>query len=262
MNEGKGIQVEIVDNVSNELWKLHPTLHFMRGELMSMAKATGQYSGRKDSAMMADARLFLDDFETEYMMYTPSEALLKQIDSVLRSKLLNAGSGLITLPTFRLLLVGGNWCSDTRMGLPRMCKVLDQLMLISEGNVVISKNELEVSSIRLVFDYLRVDRDKKFIELDKAHKYILHGGLSNVMDGSTGGINLKQEKGGRVPEVIFSQKYVSKNNAEVLLDQVEDSWVFMGSIIETPMKSWEADFLKLFVEGVDASFYQDLKFSK
>jgi hypothetical protein len=262
MNEGKGIQVEIVDNVSNELWKLHPSLHFMRGELMSMAKATGEYSGPSDSAMMADARLFLDDFETEYMMYTPSEALLKQMDSVLRSKVLNAGSGLITLPTFRLLLIGGNWCSDTRMGLPRMCKVLDQLMLISEGNIVISKNELEVSSIRLVFDYLRVDRDKKFIELDKAHKYILHGGLSNVMDGSAGGINLKQEKGGRVPEVIISQKVVSNNNVEVLIDQAEDNWFFLGSIIETPMKSWEEDFLHFFDKTLNASFYQDIKLNK
>jgi hypothetical protein len=267
MTVNKGIQVEIVDNVSNELWKLHPTLHFMRGELMVMAKATGDYSASSgsmvdDSAMRADAQLFWDDFETEYMMYSPSEALLKQLDSVLRSKVLNAGSGLITLPTFRMLMIGGNWCSDTRMGLPRLCKVLDQLMLTSEGNVVISKTELEVSSVRLILDYLHVDRDKKFIESDKAHKYVLHGGLSNIMDGSTGGINLKQEKAGRVPEVVFSQKFVSRNSAEVLVDQVDDSWVFMGSILETPIKSWEADFLKLFVETVDASFYQDLQFKK
>ena len=234
---------------------------------MAMAKATGDYSASSgsmvdDSAMRADAQLFWDDFETEYMMYSPSEALLKQLDSVLRSKVLNAGSGLITLPTFRMLMIGGNWCSDTRMGLPRLCKVLDQLMLTSEGNVVISKTELEVSSVRLVLDYLRVDRDKKFIESDKAHKYVLHGGLSNIMDGSTGGINLKQEKAGRVPEGVFSQKFVSRNSAEVLVDQVDDSWVFMGSILETPIKSWEADFLKLFVETVDASFYQDLQFKK
>ncbi len=267
MTVNKGIQVEIIDNVSNELWKLHPTLHFMRGELMAMAKATGDYSASSgsmvdDSAMRADAQLFWDDFETEYMMYSPSEALLKQLDSVLRSKVLNAGSGLITLPTFRMLMIGGNWCSDTRMGLPRLCKVLDQLMLTSEGNVVISKTELEVSSVRLILDYLRVDRDKKFIESDMAHKYVLHGGLSNIMDGITGGINLKQEKAGRVPEVVFSQKFVSRNSAEVLVDQVDDSWVFMGSILETPIKSWEADFLKLFVETVDASFYQDLQFKK
>jgi hypothetical protein len=267
MNEGKGVQLEIVDNVSNELWKLHPTLHFMRGELMSMAKSTGDYAPGlgttlNDSAMQADAQLFWDDFETEYMMYSPSEALLKQLDSVLRSKVLNAGSGLITLPTFRMLMIGGNWCSDTRMGLPRLCKVLDQLMLTSEGNVVISKTELEVSSVRLVLDYLRVDRDKNFIESEKAHKYVLHGGLSNVMEGSTGGINLKQEKAGRVPEVVLSQKFVSKNSAEVLVDQVDDSWVFMGSIVETPMKSWEADILKLFIETVDASFYQDIQFKK
>ena len=267
MNEGKGIQLEIVDNVSSELWKLHPTLHFMRGELMAMAKASGDYSASSglvvnDSAIRADAQLFWDDFETEYMMYSPSEGLLKQLDSVLRSKVLNAGSGLVTLPTFRLLMIGGNWCSDTRMGLPRLCKVLDQLMVTSEGNVVISKTELEVSSVRLVLDYLRVDRDKKFIESEKAHKYILHGGLSNVMEGSTGGFHLKQEKAGRVPEVVFSQKFVSKNSVEVLVDQVDDSWVFMGSIIETPMKSWEADILKLFVETVDASFYQDIQFKK
>ena len=240
---------------------------FYEGGVDVMAKATREYSASSgsmvdDSAMRADAQLFWDDFETEYMMYSPSEALLKQLDSVLRSKVLNAGSGLITLPTFRMLMIGGNWCSDTRMGLPRLCKVLDQLMLTSEGNVVISKTELEVSSVRLVLDYLRVDRNKKFIESDKAHKYVLHGGLSNIMDGSTGGINLKQEKAGRVPEGVFSQKFVSRNSAEVLVDQVDDSWVFMGSILEMPIKSWEADFLKLFVEAVDASFYQDLQFKK
>jgi hypothetical protein len=267
MTENKGIQVDIVDNVSNELWKLHPTLHYMRGELNSMSKMTGEYAHRtgsavKDSAMVADAQLFWNDFETEYMMYTPSETLLKQLDSVLRSKVLNAGSGLITLPTFRLLMVGGNWCSDTRMGLPRLCKVLDQLMLISEGNVVISKNELEVSNIRLVLDYLRVDRDKNFIESQKARQYLLHGGLSNVKDGGTGGINLNLEKAGRVPEVLFSQKLLSNKSAEVLVDQAEDSWIFMGSIIEMPMKSWEADMLKFFAESVDATLLIDPQIKK
>ena len=251
MNNSRGVTLEIVDNVSNELWKLHPTLHFMRGELMAMAGLAGDYasshgSTANDSQMRADAQLFCNDFETEYMMYSPSQAVLKQMDSVLRSKVLNAGSGLITLPTFRMLMIVGNWCSDTRMGVPRLCKVLDQLMLTSEGNVVVSKNELEVSGVRLIFDCLRVDRDKKFIDYHKAHKYILHGGLSNVMDGSTGGINLKEEKAGLVPEVLFSRQIPSNNNVEVLVDEAEEGWVFMGSILEMPQKSWEADLLSQF----------------
>jgi hypothetical protein len=252
--ENKGTQISIVDNASSELWKLHPTLHYMRGELMSMAQRDAEYahgsgSETTDSTMKADAQLFWNDFETEYMMYTPSETVLKQLDSLLRSKVQNVGSSLITLPTFRLIMIGGNWCSDTRMGLPRLCKVLDQLMLISEGNVVISRNELEVSQMRLKLDYLRVDRDKNFIESQKAHQYILHGGLSQVMDGSTGGIQVKQEKAGRVPEVILSQKFASKNQAEVLLDPAEESWAFLGSVIEMPMKSWEADLLKFFASA-------------
>lgn len=250
-NNSKGVTLEIVDNVSNKLWKLHPTLHFMRGELMAMARLAGDYasshgSTANDSQMRADAQLFYNNFETEYMMYSPSQAVLKQMDSVLRSKVLNAGSGLITLPTFRMLMIVGNWCSDTRMGLPRLCKVLDQLMLTSEGNVVVSKNELEVSGVRLIFDCLRVDRDKKFIDYQKAHKYILQGGLSNVMDGSTGGINLKEEKAGLVPEVLFSRQIASKNNVEVLVDQAEEGWVFMGSILEMPQKSWESDLVSQF----------------
>ena len=69
MNNSRGVTLEIVDNVSNELWKLHPTLHFMRGELMAMAGLAGDYasshvSTSNDSQMRADAQLFCNDFET------------------------------------------------------------------------------------------------------------------------------------------------------------------------------------------------------
>jgi hypothetical protein len=76
MNEGKGIQLEIVDNVSSELWKLHPTLHFMRGELMAMAKASGDYSAGSglvvsDSAIRFWRRLVSGKYQRRPVSFGP-----------------------------------------------------------------------------------------------------------------------------------------------------------------------------------------------
>ena len=233
MNNSKGVTLEIVDNVSNELWQLHPTLHFMRGELMAMARLAGDYassdgSTANDSEMRADAQLFWDEMETEYMSYEPSELVVAEIDSALRLM----KSDMVGMPCrIDLLMIGGNWCSDTRMGLPRLCKVLDVLMASTEGNVVRNREELECAGVLIRLDYRRVNREKKLIDGAFAGD-VFFGGKSVVI--------------GRVPELAVAKlpkkSGVQGSGADV--DFAAES-VYVGSILEMPQVSWEADLLAL-----------------
>lgn len=223
-----GLAIDIVDNVNNELWRLHPALNYLKSELGGMALAQGLYQGG-DSTMKADAALFWQDIEQEYMTYEPNAAVIKALDSVLRVRT----EAMAGRPSqIDLLMIGGNWCSDTRMGLPRLCKVLDVLMASTEGNVVRNREELEYVGAVIRMDYRRVNRDKKLIDGAFAG-YVFFGGKSVVIS--------------RVPEVCVAHTWKSipsiGGNPDV--DFAAES-VYVGSILETPQVSWEADLLALF----------------
>lgn len=222
-----GLAIDIVDNVNNELWRLHPALHYLKSEV-ALAHLQG-LNQDGDSALRADAALFLQEMEQEYMAYEPNAAVIKALDSVLRVRT----EAMAGRPSqIDLLMIGGNWCSDTRMGLPRLCKVLDVLMASTEGNVVRNREVLEYAGAVIRMDYRRVNRDKKLIDGAFAGD-LFFGGKSVVIS--------------RVPEVCVAHTWKSNpstgGNPDV--DFAAES-VYAGSIVETPQVSWEADLLALF----------------
>lgn len=219
--------IGIVDNVNNELWRLHPALHYLKSEV-ALAHAQG-LNQDGDSALRADAALFLQEMEGEYMTYEPNAAIIKALDSVLRVRT----EAMAGRPShIDLLMIGGNWCSDTRMGLPRLCKVLDVLMASTEGNVVRNREELECAGVLIRLDYRRVNREKKLIDGAFAGD-VFFGGKSVVI--------------GRVPELAVAHSWKSVpsplgGNPDV--DFAAEP-VYVGSILEMPQVSWEADLLAL-----------------
>ena len=74
-SQGGGVAIDIVDNVNNELWRLHPALHYLKSEV-SLAHLQG-FNQDGDSALRADAALFLQEMEGEYMSYEPSISVIK-----------------------------------------------------------------------------------------------------------------------------------------------------------------------------------------
>ena len=218
--------IGIVDNVNNELWRLHPALHYLKSEV-ALVHAQG-LNQDGDSALRADAALFLQEMETEYMAYEPNTAIIKALDSVLRVRT----EAMAGRPShIDLLMIGGNWCSDTRMGLPRLCKVLDVLMGSTEGNVVRNREELECAGVLIRLDYRRVNREKKLIDGAFAGD-VFFGGKSVEI--------------GRVPElaVAHSWKSVPSLGGNPDVDFAAEP-VYVGSVLEMPQVSWEADLLAL-----------------
>jgi hypothetical protein len=219
--------IGIVDNVNNELWRLHPALHYLKSEVALVHLQGLNQDG--DSALRADAALFLQEMEGEYMTYEPNAAIIKALDSVLRVRT----EAMAGRPShIDLLMIGGNWCSDTRMGLPRLCKVLDVLMASTEGNVVRNREELECAGVLIRLDYRRVNREKKLIDGAFAGD-VFFGGKSVVI--------------GRVPELAVAHSWKSVpsplgGNPDV--DFAAEP-VYVGSVLEMPQVSWEADLLAL-----------------
>lgn len=203
-------KIEIMDNVQSEIWKSHPMMGYMKANLESMALGINGFELEATDELKADARTFWEEFDSEYMMYIPNDEILKRMDSLLRT---NGGN----VKFWEIEIVGGNWCSDTRIGVPRLCKVLDELMHISEDNEVLGNGDIRVSGSRIKIVYRRVNREKKFIDEKDRTEHIY----------------------GRVPEInlFFKGDLANKGISEL-----------SGSIIETPMKTWEQDLLMLFAK--------------
>lgn len=90
-----------------------------------------------DSATAGWAKKFIDGFEAEFRNYKPDEKTTRAI-SKYTDKL-------------SVKVIGGNWCSDTRREVPRLCKVLYYSGMSADR-----------------YEYYRVTRDKKAVEDDFA----------------------------------------------------------------------------------------------
>ena len=91
-----------------------------------------------DSLQKVNSEKFMQSIATEYSSYRPDNAVLGELNGLWSDSL-------------SVKVIGGNWCSDTRRELPRICKVLD-----------------DIGAKVDFFDYYKVDRDKKPVQQDFA----------------------------------------------------------------------------------------------
>lgn len=131
-----------------ELWGIAPSMMMLRESLIKQQKMTASMvdlsggdieKARIDSTRMADLTVFLGNFIFDYEDYICDEEAAEQLHRIF-NKLEKSGRKM------RVVMVGGNWCSDTKSGVPAVCRVLDEADY--PGNI----------------DYFRVDREKRFID--------------------------------------------------------------------------------------------------
>lgn len=133
------------------------------------------YSTLKDSIESSEAKQFLAVINSRYDAYKPSALTMNLLAEKYKLD-----------PNCRVVIWGGNWCSDTHEGIPELLKVLDGL---------------HFSPVNM--EYHRVSKNKMKVD----------------------GYELK-EGFGAVPRVTFYRGEME-----------------LGSVIEFPKKSWEADML-------------------
>jgi thiol-disulfide isomerase/thioredoxin len=92
----------------------------------------------QDTLAHTIASRFLQSIPADYNDYHPDSAAL-------------AGLKAIWSDSIEIRVIGGNWCSDTRRQLPRLCKVLDALGANAEH-----------------FGYYLINKDKKALNNDFA----------------------------------------------------------------------------------------------
>lgn len=91
-----------------------------------------------DSLQKTNAEKFVQSITTEYSAYNPDNSIVADLK--------NRWNDSISVK-----VIGGNWCSDTRRELPRLCKLLDAVGANAD-----------------LFGYYKVDRDKKPVQQDFA----------------------------------------------------------------------------------------------
>jgi len=94
-----------------------------------------------DSLQKALAEKFVQSIATEYNSYHPDSASMAELK-------------LRWNDSLSVKVIGGNWCSDTRQQLPRLCNVLDAIGANAES-----------------FGYYKVNKDKKALSNDFAAKH-------------------------------------------------------------------------------------------
>ncbi|MCC7298038.1 MAG: thioredoxin family protein [Bacteroidia bacterium] len=90
-----------------------------------------------DSATALWAKEFLAGFETEFKNYHPDKKIIDKLKKFSTE--------------IQVKVIGGNWCSDTKREVPRLCKILYYMGVDANK-----------------FEYYRVDRNKKPVEPDFA----------------------------------------------------------------------------------------------
>lgn len=126
-----------------------------------------------DSMTAASAQQFLNEFEKEFKTYQPDRKTCDKLTP--------------KLTDVNIRVIGGNWCSDTRREVPRLCKVLFYADFPADR-----------------FEYFRVNKQKKAIDDDFAATQ---------------------------PVTSVPTIFVYRNGQ------------LLGSIVETPRKTLEADLL-------------------
>lgn len=91
-----------------------------------------------DSLQKAIAEKFIQSIAAEYSTYHPDSAAMAELKASWNDSL-------------SVKVIGGNWCSDTRRELPRLCRVLDGLNADASG-----------------FGYYKVSKEKKALQQDFA----------------------------------------------------------------------------------------------
>ncbi len=129
-----------------ELWGIAPSMMMLRESLIKQQHETQQVAlgtrtadqHKLDSVRLSDVQVFLGNFIFDYEDYICEEGEIKQLHKEFE-RLAKKGRNI------KVVMIGGNWCSDTKAGIPAVCRVLDEAGF--PGNI----------------DYYRVDREKKFI---------------------------------------------------------------------------------------------------
>lgn len=177
----------------------------------------------KDSAEIADASDFKKSFPTTYSRYVfldhpQVEAIRKKLEDIYRDGW-----------SVEIQIIGGNWCSDTRDGLPVFARVLDQVNFLMGSD----KEKLV---------YLRVDRSKKFIDSSSAEvsRFVSENPELVVTRVPLVRVVLVQGLNYKIVNLDKSGDVASTSN-----DLKKLNTRFLGEIVEVVYPSWEAELLKI-----------------
>ncbi len=108
--------------------------------LHSLEKSVAEDLGSDDTLEVKQAEKFIAQMDMEFSAYKPNAFACK--------KLIGRLQGV------EIKIIGGNWCSDTRREVPRMCRVLCEAGLPADR-----------------FAYFKVDRQKKSVKNDFASEH-------------------------------------------------------------------------------------------
>jgi hypothetical protein len=105
--------------------------------LHKLEKSVAEDVASDDSLVVLQAEKFLGQMDMEFSSYNPEAGICQKISSKLQG--------------VEVRVIGGNWCSDTRREVPRMCRVLCEAGLPAEQ-----------------LAYFKVDKQKKAVNKDFA----------------------------------------------------------------------------------------------
>jgi hypothetical protein len=105
--------------------------------LHSLEQRVAEDVASDDSLVVRQAEKFIAQMDIEFTAYNPDLGTCKKLVDLVKDA--------------EIKVIGGNWCSDTRREVPRMCRVLCEAGLPATR-----------------FSYFKVDRQKKAVNADFA----------------------------------------------------------------------------------------------